>query len=97
MSDLATCTTLLFNISQEKIKPEVLAADLYWDESLGGIVIFEGRVRNRSLGKKVLKLEYETYKELALSEGRKILQEAFDQFAQVKKIICVHGKPPAFS
>ncbi len=91
MSDLSTCTTVLFNISQEKIKPEVLSAELYLDESLGGIVIFEGRVRNHSAGKKVLKLEYEAYRELALSEGRKILQEAFEQFAQVKRIICVHA------
>jgi len=81
-----------FEIGKESINPLTLSEKLRQDKSLGGIVIFEGRVRNQSEGKEVLKLEYESYKELATLEGTKILQEAHQKFPQVKNIICVHGE-----
>lgn len=92
MSKISDSPAFLFNIIQNKIEPEILSQNLHQDESLGGIVTFEGRVRNHNEGKKVLQLEYETYKELALNEGNQILQEALEQFTQVKKVICIHAQ-----
>ncbi len=42
----------------------------------GAAVIFEGRVRNHNEGRQVDRLEYEIYEPIALSEGRRILDEA---------------------
>ncbi len=85
-------TSPLFKIVQTMIDPGILCEDLRKDESLGGLVTFEGRVRNHNEGRKVLKLEYQSYDELALKEGEKILHEAQAQFDQVKQIVCVHAK-----
>ena len=41
----------------------------------GGIVTFEGRVRNHHLGRSVLRLEYVAYRELAEREGMKVTKE----------------------
>ena len=42
------------------------------DPTCGGLVLFEGRVRNHHLGRDVLRLEYEAYQRLAQSEpGRR--------------------------
>ncbi|MBP7860839.1 molybdenum cofactor biosynthesis protein MoaE [bacterium] len=85
-------TSFNFEIRKSKIDTQSLSEDLRKDKGLGGIVIFEGRVRNESEGKEVLKLEYESYKELAESEGKKILKEALAKYAQVKNVICIHGE-----
>jgi molybdopterin synthase catalytic subunit len=47
---------------------------------IGGVVIFEGRVRSINEGKKVNSLEYEVYQLLAQKEGDKIIQETLDKF-----------------
>lgn len=80
----------LFQICSNEIDPAHLSKELRADKSLGGIVTFEGRVRNLSEGKEVLKLEYETYKTLAEQEGMKILQEAHTKYPAIKNVICVH-------
>lgn len=56
---------------------------------VGGVVTFEGRVRNHNEGRSVLSLEYEAYQSLALKEGHKIIAEAKAKF-DVKSIYCVH-------
>jgi molybdopterin synthase catalytic subunit len=43
-------------------------------------VEFEGRVRNHSDGREVRRLDYEAYHELAESEGRALLRDAFERF-----------------
>lgn len=85
-------TDFHFEICQNKINPEYLAEKLRSDKSLGGIVVFEGRVRNQSESKKVLKLEYEAYRALATQEGVKILQEAHAKHPEIKSLICVHAE-----
>lgn len=53
------------------------------DRSAGAYVEFEGRVRDRARGEIVTALRYEAYRELALSEGEKILSEARARFGVV--------------
>ena len=55
----------------------------------GACVTFEGWVRNHNEGRKVLWLEYEAYKQMAVDEGRKILEQALQKF-DVLKVISVH-------
>lgn len=59
------------------------------DPSCGGLVVFEGRVRDHHLGRQVLALEYEAYDRLALTEGRRILAEAGERFG-IHAAACVH-------
>jgi molybdopterin synthase catalytic subunit len=47
----------------------------------GGTVVFIGTVRNRTQGKTVVRLEFEAYEPMALSEMRKIAEYALRQFA----------------
>ncbi|GAC1453514.1 MAG: hypothetical protein PVSMB2_00460 [Ktedonobacteraceae bacterium] len=46
------------------------------DPSVGGIVVFEGVVRDNARGKQVRYLEYETYEEMAEQQIRTIIGEA---------------------
>lgn len=59
------------------------------DPTCGGLVLFEGRVRNHHLGRDVLRLEYEAYQRLAESEGRAILAEAMARF-DIHAAACTH-------
>jgi MoaE-MoaD fusion protein len=42
------------------------------DDAFGGVVVFLGTVRSRSRGKRILRLEYEAYAEMAESKMREI-------------------------
>jgi len=46
----------------------------------GGIVTFEGRVRDHHLGRGVLRLEYVAYRELAEREGIRIIREVSTKY-----------------
>ncbi|ASJ10629.1 molybdenum cofactor biosynthesis protein MoaE [Thermococcus sp. P6] len=46
----------------------------------GGYVIFLGRVRNENRGRRVKKLVYEAYPEMALGEMERIREEALKRF-----------------
>jgi len=59
------------------------------DPTCGGLVLFEGRVRNHHLGREVLRLEYEAYQRLAQSEGSAILEEAKARF-EIHSAACSH-------
>jgi sulfur-carrier protein adenylyltransferase/sulfurtransferase len=61
------------------------------DPKAGGLVVFEGRVRNHNDGRAVGSLEYETYDELCHSEAAKIIVEAQKLF-DVCKLYVVHRK-----
>lgn len=52
----------------------------YHTPECGGIVSFEGRVRNHNEGNSVTSLEYEAYEILAIKEGVKITAEAKKKF-----------------
>lgn len=50
------------------------------DHGVGGIVLFEGLVRNQTQGKEVLRLEFEAYESMAISEMKKIAEKALNDF-----------------
>lgn len=77
----------MFQITETAIKVHDLF-DTTLDQ-VGGIVTFEGRVRNDNHGRRVEKLEYEAFPEMAEAEGKKIIQEALAKFA-IEGAYCVH-------
>lgn len=50
------------------------------DPSAGATVTFAGTTRNGNAGRRVLRLEYEAYEPMALSEMRKLAREAGERF-----------------
>lgn len=61
------------------------------DAQAGAINFFIGTVRNRSQGKKVVRLEYEAYDKMALAEMQKIVKEAKKRWP-VEKAVIHHRK-----
>jgi molybdopterin synthase catalytic subunit len=55
----------------------------------GGIDVFIGTVRNATKGKAVVRLAFEAYEKMAVSEMQKIVQQAFDKWP-VQKILIHH-------
>lgn len=59
------------------------------DPRAGALASFEGWIRNLNDGHEVLRLEYEAYEPLCLSEGRKIIEEARTKWS-ILHADCVH-------
>jgi molybdopterin synthase catalytic subunit len=78
----------MFTISSEALDIDALKESLR-DPGAGCSVTFEGWVRNSHEGRRVARLHYEVYGELAEREGGKILIEAVDQF-HLSAARCVH-------
>ncbi|NHA07083.1 molybdenum cofactor biosynthesis protein MoaE [Mucilaginibacter sp. HC2] len=55
----------------------------------GGIDVFIGTVRNATKGKPVLKLDFEAYEPMAISEMEKIARQAFEKWP-VQRILIHH-------
>ena len=55
----------------------------------GGINVFVGTVRNTTKGKRVIRLEFEAYETMALSEMHKIAKHALKEW-KVQKILIHH-------
>ncbi|MBS1718753.1 MAG: ThiF family adenylyltransferase [Armatimonadetes bacterium] len=62
------------------LTPEPISATAREVPSAGGFVSFEGKVRDHAGGRQVLRLEYEAFDELAVSEGELLCQEAMQRF-----------------
>lgn len=77
----------MFQITEMAIKVHDLVQTT--KDNVGGIVTFEGRVRNDNHGRQVEKLEYEAFPEMAESEGLKIINEAKSLFA-IEDAYCIH-------
>ena len=77
----------MFSISNTAIDLEALKRQVVTPEA-GGFVAFEGWVRENNEGKEVAALEYEAYEELAVKEGKRILEEA-QQF-EILNACCIH-------
>ena len=54
----------------------------------GGSVVFIGTVRNKTQAKTVTRLEFEAYEPMAISEMRKIAEQAIEKFTVLK--IAIH-------
>ena len=78
----------MFSISDMPLDTTTLKAQLA-DPGAGACVTFEGWVRDYNDGRRVLRLEYEAYPEVALKEGTAILEAAIDKFDLVAAR-CVH-------
>lgn len=61
-------------ITDQPIDPRSVTQSIYHPED-GGVVTFEGIVRNHAEGRSVQYLEYEAYPEMAVSQMRVILKE----------------------
>jgi len=58
--------------------------------ALGGINVFIGAVRDQTKGKRVLRLEYEAYEPMALSEMTKIANQVKEQWPQ--STVAIHHR-----
>ncbi|MEO6890489.1 MAG: molybdenum cofactor biosynthesis protein MoaE [Ktedonobacteraceae bacterium] len=65
----------LIQITREPLDRDALLAAVA-DPGVGGIVVFEGVVRNEARGKQVRYLEYDVYPEMAEEQMRAIVSEA---------------------
>ena len=66
------------------------AIDHVSDESVGGIDVFIGTVRNVTKEKQVLALEFEAYEKMAILEFEKIVQQAKKQWT-LHEIAILHA------
>ena len=78
----------MFRFSHTKIDVDSLR-QLLENSKAGGIVTFEGLVRNHNEGRSVLSLVYEAHEPLAVKEGERVIDEAKRRF-DVYDVICVH-------
>lgn len=69
----------MFTISTVPVETAAVLAEVE-DPTCGGLVVFEGRVRNHHRGRDVLRLEYEAYQSLAEAEGKRIVAKAREKF-----------------
>ncbi len=77
-----------FELSAQPIDTSSLMQGLN-EHRAGGLVVFEGRVRNHNQGHAVTALEYEAYEALCVTEFALIEQELKERFA-IFDVICVH-------
>ena len=70
------------------IDPDALRDDLV-DAGAGAYTSFEGWIRNVNEGQDVVRLEYEAYEPMAISEGQRVIAEALEKFS-VLNARCVH-------
>lgn len=78
----------MISITTRPVDPGKLRASLC-DPAAGAYCGFEGWIRNENEGHDVVRLEYEVYEPLAISEGEKILAEAKNKFPHLHAH-CVH-------
>ena len=72
-----------------QICPEPITIPVWEDQEAGGIVTFEGRVRNLNDGKMVTWLEYDVFDELAVAEGNRLIEEAKQRY-DILDAACLH-------
>ncbi len=69
---------------------EQAALDFVKTDDTGGIVTFVGTVRNQTKGNQVIKLDFEAYKPMAISEMQKIAEAAVEEYSLNK--IAIHHR-----
>lgn len=84
----------MFRLTDQPIPAEALHQELLkGSESMGGVCLFEGRVRNHSHGKQVISLFYECYQPMALKVMEEIRHEALSKWKGIK-VMAVHRYGP---
>lgn len=81
-----------FRIVDHDIDPVACTA-LVRDRASGGLVTFEGWVRDHHEGRSVERLVYQAHPVLAAKEGERVLQEALARFP-IRKAACLHRTGP---
>jgi len=76
------------NISDKKLDP-LECARLAQHPSTGGTVQFIGTVRNHTKGKNVLRLEFEAFESMAVSEMKKIAEQVAEKW-QAEAVVIHH-------
>lgn len=61
-------------------------------DGAGAVNSFIGTVRNRSTGRRVVRLEYEAYDRMALHQLRKVAEQAQEKWPMLEKVAVVHRK-----
>lgn len=77
----------MFKIQTENINN--IHSEIIKDPSVGGIVYFQGVVRNHNEGKDVKSLEYDAYVPMANKVGQQIIDKAKEKF-DIVDAICIH-------
>jgi molybdopterin synthase catalytic subunit len=91
LSQIKNHTPEMINILlQSEPLSEQTALDFVKTNDTGGIVTFVGTVRNQTKGNQVMKLDFEAYEPMAISEMRKIAEQAVVKFSLNK--IAVHHR-----
>lgn len=80
----------MVEISSNKIDIQAVIAAA-GDDKAGAIDVFIGTVRNNSLSKNVVKLEYETYDTMAINKMNALIAEAKTRWP-IEKVAIVHRK-----
>ena len=78
----------LISITHERLDRDALVAAVT-HASVGGIVVFEGVVRDNARGKQVRYLEYDVYPEMAVQQIREIVAEAERRWG-VERVAVAH-------
>ena len=78
----------MITITHEPLDRAALVAEVT-HASVGGIVVFEGVVRDNARGKQVRYLEYDVYPEMAISKIREIVAEAEQRWG-VERVAVAH-------
>lgn len=80
----------MFNIVNTSINDlNELNLEILKNPTVGGIVYFQGVVRNHNEGKDVGSLEYDAYTPMANKMGQKIVAEAMKKF-EIEDAYCLH-------
>ena len=77
-----------FELTEKQINKD-LWVEKFSDPACGAFVSFEGWVRNHHDNRPVSHLFYEVYPELAIKEGRAVLQQALVNY-DINSAICIH-------
>jgi molybdopterin synthase catalytic subunit len=78
----------IITITHEPLDRAALVAEVT-HASVGGIVVFEGVVRDNARGKQVRYLEYDVYPEMAIAKIREIVTEAEQRWG-VERVAVAH-------
>ena len=78
----------MIRLTDQPIDPAALRESLF-DPAAGAYCGFEGWIRNHNEGQQVLRLEYEAYEPLVLSEGAAVIAEAQSKYPHLHAH-CVH-------
>ena len=78
----------IIKLTHEQLDRDALVAAVS-DPGMGGIVVFEGVVRDHARGKQVRSLEYDVYTEMAEQQIRTIIDEARRRWG-VERVAVAH-------